>query len=77
MRSVSLHRLDQIRDEFGTALELHIDLREGGLCLVSELDQTVVLGDVDQSQQHNDRNYSNPYHDKFLLFDVLSGETRY
>ena len=56
VRGVGLDRLDQVRDQIDTALELHVDLGPGVLHLVAAADQTVVHEDAEQHQQHDDRN---------------------
>jgi hypothetical protein len=51
---VTLHRLHQVGDEVIAALELHIDLRPGGVDLVALADQPVVGAQRPRDEQHED-----------------------
>ena len=42
VRGIALDRLDEVRDEVETALQLHVDLRPGVIHHVAELDEVVV-----------------------------------
>src|SRR5207248_4015224 len=51
---VALGRLDQVGDQVVPPLELHIDLRESVLVAVAQLDQPVVSGHRQQSNEDQD-----------------------
>ena len=54
MRRVALHRLDQVRDEIRSALQLHVDVRPAGLRLVAQADEVVVDEDCEDEQRDHD-----------------------
>src|SRR5258706_7382186 len=51
---VALHRLDEIRDQVVATLELHVDLREGGLVPVAQGNQAVVDRDGPEPDDDDD-----------------------
>ncbi len=53
---VALHRLDKIRNQVITALELHIDIAPSLVYTILETDQTVVHADNDEGKSPHDGN---------------------
>ena len=55
MRGITLHGLDQVRDQVVALLELHVDIGKGLADPLAERDQTVIGGEREENENDDER----------------------